>query len=279
MSPPAPSGADGRAAPAVREPRAPGPPDGFPVRVVAPWTGRFEGLAAGLTVRGEGPGGDPADFGLTTSGSAWVLHERLEALAAQLGFPGAAVARQVHGAALVCLEATPEGGVRVPGEADGLLTSDEGLLLVVTAADCVPVYLLDPDAGGLALLHAGWRGVAAGVLEAGIRAMGARFGSAADRLLLHLGPAICGACYEVGPEVPEALGGAGGARSGHVDLRGVLAGRAAELGVGPARTSRSSWCTRCCADQFHSHRGSGQDAGRMAAFVGWRRRPGRAAGR
>ena len=278
MSPPAPSGADGPAGP-VRERRTSGPEHAFPTRVLASWTGRFEGLAAGITLRGAGPDGAPADFGLTTAPSAWALHVRLERLAAQLGFPGVAVARQVHGAALVCLEATAEGGVRVPGEADGLLTSDEGLLLVVTAADCVPVYLLDPASGGLGLLHAGWRGVAAGVLAAGLRAMRARFGSPAERLLLHLGPAICGGCYEVGPEVVEALGGRGGAPAGHADLRAVLADRAAGRGVRPDRTSRSAWCTRCAADQFHSHRGKGEDAGRMAAFVGWRSRPVEAAAR
>lgn len=272
MSPPAPPGAGGGGR-RVCEPAAPVGPEGFPVRTLAPWEERFDGLAAGLTVRGEGAGGEAADFGLATVPSAWVFHRRLEALATQLGFPGIAVARQVHGAAVVCLEPTPEGGVRVPGEADGLLTGGEGLLLVVTAADCVPVWLLDPASGGLALLHAGWRGVAAGVLRAGVRAMGARFGADPGTLLVHLGPAICGECYEVGPEVLEALGRGAGPTGGHVDLRDELAGRAGDLGVTAASVSRSSWCTRCDADQFHSHRGRGEDAGRMAAFVGWRHRP------
>lgn len=269
---PAPAGGRGRP---VREPAGAAEGDAFPFREVAAWTGRFDGLAAGVTVRGRGPGGEAADFGLTTAPSAWALHARLEALAAQLGFPGVAVARQVHGASMVCLEPTPEGGVRVPGEADGLLTDGTGLLLVVTAADCVPVWLLDPDSGGLGLLHAGWRGVAAGVLRAGVRAMGARFGADPADLLIHLGPAVCGDCYEVGPEVLTALGREGaGEAGGHVDLRDELAARAGRLGAAPGALSRSAWCTRCRADQFHSHRGTGDDAGRMAAFVGWRRRSG-----
>lgn len=249
----------------------------YPTLPVPGWSDATPGLVAGITLRGE-PGADPeADFGLTTAPSAWTLLERLEALGRQLGFPSVAVARQVHGDAVVCLEATPEGGVRVPGEADGLLTGSERLLLVVTAADCVPVYLVDPASGGLGLLHAGWRGTAAGVLRAGVRAMRARFGSRPERLRMHLGPAVCGDCYEVGPEVLRALGrspaGGGGEAPGHVDLRAVLREQAGELGLEPGRTSVSERCTRCESDQFHSHRGRGERAGRMAAFVGWHRRP------
>lgn len=270
MTGPPASAAGGRG---LREPTVDAGPEAFPLRALAPWEERFPGLAAGLTVRGTGPGGEPADFGLTTAPTPWALHRRLEALATQLGFPGVAVARQVHGAAVVCLDPTPEGGVRVPGEADGLMTGGEGLLLVVTAADCVPVWLLDPASGGLGLLHAGWRGIAAGVLRAGVRAMGARFGTDPGELLAHLGPAVCGDCYEVGAEVLRALGREADGGKSRVDLRAELASRAGELGLAADRVTRSDWCTRCAADQFHSHRGRGQDAGRMAAFVGWRRRP------
>lgn len=279
MSGPKPPGEDeGAEERLVREPRPPRGGEGYPVRILARWTGRFDGLEAGLTIRGSGPGGEPADFGLTTSGSAWTLLGRLEDLAGQLGFPGIAAVRQVHGASVVCLEPTPEGGVRVAGEADGLMTAGAGLLLVVTAADCVPVFLLDPDSGGLGLLHAGWRGVAGGVLAAGLRAMEARFGADPSRLLAHLGPAICGDCYEVGPEVARALGRTAPAGKTCVDLRDELETRAGELGVAPARLTRSAWCTRCSADQFHSHRGRGEAAGRMAAFLGWRHRSGPAVG-
>lgn len=248
---------------------------GFPILATPGWEDEPPGLVSGITLRGEGPRGMPADFGMTTAPSAWALHERLEALARQLGFPGAAVARQVHGDAVVCVEATPEGGVRVPGEADGLVTASEGLLLVVTAADCVPVHLLDSETGGLGLLHAGWRGTAAGVLRSGVRAMRARFGTPAQRLRLHLGPAIGGECYEVGREVLRALGTETGSGRGRVDLRDVLVGQAVDLGVREESVSRSERCTRCESDQFHSHRGRGEQAGRMAAFIGWRHRPGR----
>lgn len=250
--------------------------DGFPLFVHDAWEEAFPGLAAGITGRGRGPEGETSDFGLTTAPSAWTLFRRFDRLSGQLGFPTAAVGRQVHGDAVTCLDATPEPGLRVPGETDGLITADTGLLLAVTAADCVPVYVIDPESGGLGLLHAGWRGVGAGILEAGLRALRARFGARPRRLRVHLGPAICGRCYEVGPEVPRALGlpdrhRGGGGRS-RVDLRGVLADRASELGVAPEAVSRSPWCTRCDTDHFHSHRGRADSAGRMAAYLGWRRR-------
>lgn len=252
---------------------------GFPLFVNAEWEARFPGLRAGVTGRGEGADGEVADFGLTTAPSAWTLFRRYDRLAAQLGLGAVAAGRQVHGSAVTCLEPTPEPGLRVPGETDGLLTRGAGLLLAVTAADCVPVYLVDPASGGLGLLHAGWRGVAAGILESGVRAMRARFGSGPGDLYLHLGPAICGDCYEVGTEVPRALGiGAGeGGPDGElpcrVDLRDQLARRARALGLSAGRATVSPWCTRCDMDQFHSHRGRPDEAGRMAAYLGWRHRP------
>lgn len=248
------------------------PAEGFPVLEITGWADA-PGLVCGITLRGEGPGGVPADFGLTTTPSAWEALERLEALGRQLGFPSVAVARQVHSDAIVCLSATPEGGIRIPGEADGLITDAERLLLVATAADCVPVYLADPEAGAIGILHAGWRGVVAGVLRSGVRAMGARFGSPPARLRACFGPGICGDCYEVGPEVLRALG-KGADAAGHVDLRSLLCEQARALGLEERRVSASSRCTRCRSDQFHSHRGRGERAGRMAAFIGWHRHPG-----
>ena len=266
-----------QAARTFREPRREG--EGFPVHVLTPWTERFPGLVAGITGAGRSPEGEASDFGLTTAPSAWVLFERLEALGRQLGLPGVAVVRQVHGDAVTCLEPTPEGGLRVTGAGDALITRGQGLLLVVTAADCVPVYLLDRDSLGLGLLHAGWRGTAAGVLGSGLRAMGARFGAEPSRLLVHLGPAICGECYEVGPEVLRALGRpATGGGPLRVDLREELRRRALNRGVRDGAVTASGWCTRCDADHFHSHRGTGEAAGRMAAFLGWRSRPEAAGG-
>lgn len=222
------------------------------------------GLVAGITLA-------PADFGLTTSGSGWSLAERYERLAEGLGFRAVAVARQVHGATVSTISAGGGLGLRIAGEADGLASDHAGTLLVVTAADCVPVYVLDRDGGALALLHAGWRGAVGGVLGRGLQALARLRGVSPARCTVHLGPAICGSCYVVGPEVLARFGRRE-ETAGRLDLRGWLAGEAIRLGVPPPEVSVSAWCTSCNRDRFHSHRASGGAAGRMAAYLG--RRPG-----
>jgi copper oxidase (laccase) domain-containing protein len=182
----------------------------------------------------------------------------------------------------------PGGGAapgRTLGQADGILFQESAeastpRLLTVTVADCVPVYMLWP--GGYGLLHAGWRGVAAGLLETALEASGV----APERIRLHLGPAIGGCCYEVGPEVIDAIHAgrrapAAGAperavqpgRAGRLmlDLRGVLAGRARAAGVAAENVTSSPSCTSC-RGSFHSLRRSGQRTPRqlMLAFIGAR---------
>ena len=81
------------------------------------------------------------------------------------------------------------------------MTGQPGVLLTVTIADCVPVFIADPVRRAVGLFHAGWRGTAAGVFESGMATLGEAFGSTPGDITVHLGPAICGECYEVGPEV------------------------------------------------------------------------------
>ena len=113
------------------------------------------------------------------------------------GWASVVRSRQVHGAE-TRLHAEVPAGRHVVGEGDGHVTRTAGLLLTVTLADCVPVFVADPVHRAVALLHAGWRGTAAGVVERGLGVMAEAFGSGAEELFVHLGPAICGACYEVG---------------------------------------------------------------------------------
>lgn len=265
MSPheaPSPGGAGGVRR--SREERAPGEPTTYRHRV---WEDRFAGLACGITAAGE-----EADYGLGTGTPVGTFLTRWRGLARSLGFRAAAVPRQVHGARVLAVGTEGEAGplLLVAEGTDGLVTAEAGLLLSVTAADCVPVYLLEPRGRTVALLHAGWRGTAAGVLEAGLELLARDRGVAPGDLHLHLGPAICGRCYEVGPEVPRALGVA---EASHVDLREVVVARSIQAGIPPRHITVSGWCTRCDVDRFHSHRGRGSAAGRMAAFLGWSARP------
>lgn len=225
------------------------------------WSREFRGIVAGITLR-------PADFGLASHASAWRVSERYENLAHGLGFDSIAVARQVHGDRVRVSGGSNPPGFRIVGEADGLATDRTGLLMTVTVADCVPVFLLDPESRCIALLHAGWRGVAAGILDRGIAALASLRGSAAAGLRIHFGPAICGQCYEVGPEVLSRFEPRATAR-GPLDLRDRLTEQALRVGVPREAMTRSGLCTSCDALTLHSHRGSAGTAGRMAAFLGW----------
>lgn len=175
-------------------------------------------------------------------------------------------AHQVHEAS-VRWHRAGEPGLHILEPCDGHATADAGILLAVTVADCVPVFVADPRRRAVALLHAGWRGTAAGVLEAGLSVLAERAGSRAEDLHVHLGPSICGSCYEVGPEVFEALGLESPPEPSPVDLRAVLARRASAAGVPEEQITVSAHCTRC-GEGFFSHRGG--DRGRQAGFLGIR---------
>jgi YfiH family protein len=237
---------------------------GFGLLLLDEWMVAFPGLVAGTTVR-------PADFGLRSPASAWEISERFEALGRSLGFSTFAVARQVHGAEVLLVAEAGPPGLIICGEGDGLASDRAGLLMTVTIADCVPVFLLDPQARAAALLHAGWRGAAEGILGSGVDVLSGVTGNTPAEFLLHLGPAICGACYEVGPEVLSVFGTS--ARDpGPLDLRDRLSADAIRSGIPRRAISRSSRCTACDPDRLHSHRASGGAAGRMIAFIGHRTR-------
>lgn len=184
-------------------------------------------------------------------------------------------ARQVHGADVHVVDEERPSSTDVPRllePADGHLTARPGVLLAVTTADCVPVFLVDEATRSVGAVHAGWRGAAAGILEVAVRAMGRAFSTRPEDLRIHLGPAICGTCYEVGPEVFQALLQPEPAGPTPIDVRAVLASGAVGLGVPPARVTISSHCTRCTGSDLYSHRSG--DAQRQVGFVGIRERAG-----
>jgi hypothetical protein len=187
---------------------------------------------------------------------------RWYALVAYLGkwAPRFATARQVHGTIVHRHAAEWAGWLRAP-DGDGHFAPTRGTAMVVTVADCVPVFVAHP-AGAAAMLHAGWRGTAGGILGQGIE----RFRDAGlhpSDLAVHLGPSICGKCYEVGPEVYRALTGREVERPTCADLRELLASQAEAVGV--TRISTSRWCTRCHNDRFFSHRCG--DLGRQLGVI------------
>ena len=225
-----------------------------------PWepvTGMPDGVLALVTTRAMG------SYGLGDGAPVGAAIGRWRALQGDLAARGArrlACAHQVHGAAVATHGAGWHGWLRLEG-VDGHFTQCRGTALAVTVADCTPVLMAHPR-GAVAALHAGWRGTAAGILSAGLAEM-ERHGYPAAECVVHLGPAICGACYEVGPEVLEAVHGTPAAGRGRLDVRAVLAAQAREAGV--SAVSASPWCTRCHGDRFFSHRGG--DAGRLLGII------------
>jgi len=231
------------------------------------WLASFPWLVQGTTTRrdrekpldfrvpgGDGPGPEPIN--------SWAHLLELS------GMSRAAYARQVH-AAEVLFHGPQAGGAEAIQPCDGHATDQVDVLLGVTVADCVPVFVVSPEPRAIAVLHAGWRGVARGVLERGIELIGSRVGALPHQLHVHLGPAICGDCYEVGSEVFTALGLAAPPDRGRLDLRAILAARATSLGVDAANVTVSAHCTRCTGSDLFSHRGG--DDGRAVGYLGIRR--------
>ncbi|MDX1492650.1 MAG: polyphenol oxidase family protein [Longimicrobiales bacterium] len=248
------------------------------------WLEAFPWLVQGTTVRhAEVEAFDLGLFGEGASGDA--VRANWARLLEATGMRAAVHARQPHGAVVRVWDDWADAGGEsgkegaAAGESqlepphlqppcDGHATDRAGVLLAVTAADCVPVFMVDPQRRAVAMVHAGWRGAAAGVLEAGLDTMRVAFGTRAPEVHLHLGPSICGSCYEVGPEVFQALGRPVPRGPEPIDLRAVLGERAVEAGVDGERISVSGHCTLCTDSGLFSHRGG--DAGRQVGYLGVR---------
>lgn len=238
----------------------------IPTLVHPGWASVFPWLVQGTTTRGT-PGRE-FDLGLFGGGSPkQVVHKHWDRLLAVTGMTSAVHAEQVHGGD-VLVHRSPRPGLRLVDPCDGHASAESGLLLAVTTADCVPVSVVEPEGRSVALLHAGWRGVAAGILERGLSVLADLSGRPIEAFRVHLGPAICGSCYEVGPEVFEAVGEHRPRAPRPLDLRAVLARRAVTAGVDLANVTVSEHCTRCTGSGLFSHRAG--DRGRQVGYLGIR---------
>jgi len=166
----------------------------------------------------------------------------------------------------------PEGKAPL-GDADGLVTAEAGVVLAVLTADCAPVLLADPAARVVGAVHVGWRGLAAGVVEAGVAAMAA-LGADPASVVGLVGPAVGGCCYEVGPDVRDTVGGrypAALATTGDGRLALDPAAGAAQAleraGVEPANIRVAGECTVDLAGRYFSHRRDHGRTGRQAGLI------------
>jgi len=195
-----------------------------------------------------------------------------ETVCGALGVESFAVGQQVHGADVAEVDSTAIGaGFRHPDGAfpatDALATGRRGVALAVLVADCVPVAMAAPRTGRVAVVHAGWRGIAAGVVQRALNG----FAGATD-LRAAIGPAIGPDHYEVGADVIDALEAAGPVRvAGRtaggrrlVDLSSTVEAILREGGV--RRIERAKECTACLPDRLFSHRRDGP-TGRQAVVA------------
>lgn len=209
----------------------------------------------------------------------WAAPERVAALSTergdseqviseQLQIPGLQIPRirQVHGTRVVNAEEVGD-----ECEADAIISRTPGLACMVVTADCLPLLVTNRAGTAVAAIHAGWRGLAGGVVETTVEALG----GAASELLVWIGPAISQPCYEVGREVVEAFGG-----DIDVDSRACFGDRGdrylADLPalaclklhrLGATTVTASGLCTYSGAARFHSYRREGSQAGRQAAVI------------
>ena len=177
------------------------------------------------------------------------VEENRRRLCAEVGADVATLAlnRQRHSATVNRARAGARGE---PG--DGLWSDEPGVPMLKLTADCIPIALAREDRAALAVLHAGWRGLLEGIVDAGATALGGTLRAA-------VGPAIGPCCYEVGPEVAEPFRrrfGADVVTGRKLDLWTAAERALREAGVGTVE--RFDLCTSCNPEQFFSHR---RDAG------------------
>lgn len=230
------------------------------------------GIRAAFTLRTGGvsqPPFDTCNIAAHVGDEPRAVAENRAALRASLALAAEpAWLEQVHGHRVVDLDGpTPLASL---GPADAAVTRTPGRICAIQVADCMPVLFAAADGSGVGAAHAGWRGLAGGVLEATVRAMRAPPGE----LLAWLGPAIGPAHFEVGDEVRAAFltadAGAAAAFTANArgrwqcDLYALARRRLAALGV--AAVHGGGWCTYADAGRFFSYRREGR-CGRMAALI------------
>lgn len=215
---------------------------------------------------------DSLNLGILTDDDPGAVTENRQRLAMALGLEPEQVvfSLQVHGTRLIdhsespgesrgsfgteYVQKEPRDGVP---EADGHLVREPGLAPLVFVADCLPVALHGP--GGLAMVHAGWRGLASGIVGAAAEAV--------DANVAAIGPGIGPCCYEVGEEVLDAFAGLGdGIAAGRMlDLPEVARRLLARAGV--ERVESAGLCTSCEPELFFSHRRDQGRTGRQAGIA------------
>ena len=236
---------------------------GLPPNIRAAFSTRAGGVSRGTCAS--------RNLGVTSGDDPEAVRANREALATGCGFDAARAVTltQVHGADVI--EVGPTGGAgRFTGslaglaDADACVTSAPGVALLTQGADCVPVLLWNADGSRVGAVHAGWRGLVAGVLGAGVTAMGQGHIAAA------IGPCIGPCCYPVDDALRATMAQQFGddvVAGDAVDLRRAARRALAGAGVDDAAITDVPGCTSCDDERFFSYRRDGAGTGRQAGVI------------
>ena len=195
---------------------------------------------------------------------------------------GFAFTRQVHGTDIRFVTEDDRflpPLTRRPPDCDGLITDRPGVPLCIFTADCVPVLFHEPERGVVCAVHSGWKGTVKDMMGAAVRAVEA-MGGKAENLRTAIGPAISRCCFEVGPEVREAMEAWLGPDARELcppeegvsgkymaDLKEANLRRLLQLGVKAENIDVSEDCTKCMSDVYWSHRATKGRRGTMASII------------
>ncbi len=196
--------------------------------------------------------------------------EKPEDFLRALGAAGRAPARleQVHKGRVARVTSKTDLSSKI-ADCDGAITDVKGIALMVATADCLPIFLYDPEKNAAGIAHAGWRGTFDGIAKNVITAMKAEFKSDPAGILAGFGPAIRQCCYEVSGEFlvhfPASV--VKMARRHYFDLAGENAKQLLSAGVASKNIFDCGICTSCRNDEFYCYRKEKENAGRMASVI------------
>ncbi len=243
----------------------------------SPLLSQIDSLTHAFTTRVGGTSPEPLEW--FNLGRHWNTEEsRLDASANRirlcealsLNFSRLVVPGQVHSAHTAWISKP----THLP-DVDGVATVERDLPILLHYADCVPIIIFEQHLQAVCVVHAGWRGTAAGIVRGAVRLLQQEISAKPELMVAAIGPAIGDCCYQVGDDVSRQLGASVNDSEGlirfeneipHPDLQAINAMQLLEAGV--SEIDVSSHCTACHPDLFYSHRHSAGQTGRQGAIAG-----------
>ena len=164
--------------------------------------------------------------------------------------------------------------VDVPGKipfTDAIISTSKSVVLSIQVADCIPLYLADPDNNVIGIVHAGWRGIEKGIVANSINKM-ITLGADNNRIIAYIGPSIQKCCFEIGPDVSKKFPINFQINSSSdrffLDLQKLTKNLLINNSISYNNIISSNECTKCNSDKYFSYRNTGLKSGRMIGIIG-----------